>query len=251
MVGRSKAIYPAGMNDSSTEPSQSSLSSASEVFPRLVQMVSRLMSDRRRRRAEFVFTAGVIALAAKMAKADGVVLRAEVDAFREICEVPADEHENVSRLFNLAKGSVAGFEAYADQLGRHFGDAPDVLEDVLEGLFYIAKADGALHEGEVAYLEAVATRFGIADRYPPLLARHVHQSSSGPHAILGTHAGMERGALRKRYRELIARHHPDRLIAEGVPEPFLKLANDRLSAINAAYADVMAETAADTKRATG
>ena len=237
------------MNDPSSELAQSSPLPATDVFSRLVKMVSRLLGDRRRRRADFVFTAGVVALAAKMAKADGVVLCAEIDAFREICEVPADEHENVARLFNLAKGSVAGFEAYADQLGHHFGETPDVLEDVLEGLFHIAKADGALHEGEVTYLEAVATRFGISDRYPPLLARHAHLAAGSAHAILGTHVGMKEAAMRSRYRELVARHHPDRLIAQGMPEPFVKLANDRLSAINAAYAEVMAEMAIGTAAA--
>lgn len=214
-----------------------------DLLSRLTEMVSAVFGERRRRRADFVFTAGVIALAAKMAKADGIVLQAEIDAFLDICDIPDGEGENVSRLFNLAKRSVSGFEGYADQLGRYFGEAEDVLEDVLDGLFHIAKADGALHEDEVAYLETVAARFGISDRFASLMARHASPAGENPHGVLGTHPGMDADELRRRYRRLVAEHHPDRLIARGVPEAFVKLANERLAAINAAYDALSAQAA--------
>ena len=201
-----------------------------------------MLDKRRRRRTEFIFTAGLIALAAKMAKADGVVLGAEVAAFEAICDIPAEERENVARLFDLAKQSVAGFEGYADQLGRYFSHAPDVLEDVLDGLFHIAKADRALHGAELTYLRAVAERFGLAERFPSILARHVEPADDSPHAILGTHPGMDAGAIRRRYRVLVAQNHPDRLVAEGVPASFLRIANDRLAAINVAYRTLQSET---------
>ncbi len=208
----------------------------------LVEHVSAVQGARRRRKSEFVFTAGVIALAAKMAKADGVVLSSEIDAFLEICDVPQDEADNVSRLFNLAKQSVGGFKAYADQMGRYFGDAPDTLEHVLDGLFHIAKADGAVHDDEIAYLRAVADRFGIEERFEAILARHARAEGTDPHTVLGTRPGMDKAALRGRYRRLVAENHPDRLIARGVPPSFVKLANDRLAVINAAYAQVVAES---------
>jgi DnaJ like chaperone protein len=65
---------------------------------------------------QIAFTIGVIALGAKMAKADGVVTRDEIIAFKEVFKVPEGEMENVSRVFNLAKQDVVGYEAYANQL---------------------------------------------------------------------------------------------------------------------------------------
>src|SRR5262245_4750287 len=88
------------------------------------------------------FTIGMIALGAKMAKVDGAVSEGEVRAFREVFEIPAEELHNVAHVFNLAKKDVAGYELYAEQVARLFGDQPGVLEDVLDGLFHIAKADG-------------------------------------------------------------------------------------------------------------
>ncbi|MDP4823365.1 MAG: TerB family tellurite resistance protein, partial [Aestuariivirgaceae bacterium] len=98
------------------------------------------------------FTIGMIALGAKMAKADGVVTGSEVKAFREIFHVPPEELTHVARVFNLSKQDVAGFESYARQIGKLFHDRPAMLEDVLDGLFHIAKADDLLHDAEMAYL---------------------------------------------------------------------------------------------------
>src|SRR3712207_604447 len=90
---------------------------------------------------DLVFTTGLVALAAKMAKSDGVVVNREVEAFERIVDVPPADHGNVKRLFDLAKSTTEGFEVYARQLGEVFKDEPKLLEDVLDGLFHIAKAD--------------------------------------------------------------------------------------------------------------
>ncbi len=115
-----------------------------------------------------VFTIAIIALGAKMAKADGVVTRDEEEAFKRIFRVPPSEEANVRRIFNLARQDTAGFEAYAKQIARLFRGNPAILEDVLDGLFEIAKADGVLHPGELAFLERVAEIFGFTPvRIPP------------------------------------------------------------------------------------
>ena len=101
---------------------------------------------------QVAFTVGVIALGAKMAKADGVVTMDEVNAFKEVFKVPDGEMKNVARVFNLAKQDVAGYEAYAEQLATMFKGNRKLLEDVLEGLFHIAKADDALHPREEQFL---------------------------------------------------------------------------------------------------
>ncbi len=107
------------------------------------------------------FTIGVIALGAKMARVDGDVSRAELDAFRDFFHVPPGEERNVECFFNLAKRDAAGFEPYARQVAALFPDAPEVLENVLEGLFDIAKADGKVTADELEYLAEVARLFGL------------------------------------------------------------------------------------------
>ena len=113
---------------------------------------------------QVAFTVGVIMLGAKMAKADGVVTRDEVEAFKEVFKVPTGEQHNVARLFNLAKQDVAGYETYARQLRRLFHNNRELLSDVLDGLFHIAVADDKLHPGEDQFLARVAKEFGSRTR---------------------------------------------------------------------------------------
>ena len=186
-------------------------------------------------RREATFAIGVIALSAKMAKADGVVTRSEVDAFCRIFTIPPGEDRNVARLYNLAKQDVAGFDAYARDIARLLEDDPSMLEGVLDGLFDIARADGAIHERELAYLAEVARIFGFdQSAFARVRTRHVIDSVD-PYVVLDADRSWTHEQLQKQYRKLVLDNHPDRLIAKGVPAEFIRIANDRLAAINAAW----------------
>lgn len=190
-------------------------------------------------RRAVTFTIAMIALSAKMAKADGVVTRSEIDAFCSILSIPPGEQKNVARVYNLAKREVAGFEAYARDVARLLGDDPEMLEAVLDGLFEIAKADGAVHERELAYLARVAELFGFdAKAFARVRARHVAEDGVDPYLVLGADPAWDYARLQQQYRRLVAENHPDRLIARGVPEEFIQIANDRLAAINAAWEQI-------------
>jgi DnaJ like chaperone protein len=190
------------------------------------------------------FTIGMIALGAKMAKADGVVTEVEIQAFRQVFHVPDSELPAVARVFNLAKQDVAGYETYARQIARLFEARSALLEDVLDGLFHIAKADDALHPGELIYLESVAAVFGFTGLdYQRIRARH--QTVNGdPYLILGLERGVAPGEIKRRYRELVREYHPDRHIAAGVPEEMIEIATERLQKVNEAYEQIMRERAA-------
>lgn len=184
------------------------------------------------------FTAAMIALSAKMAKADGIVTSDEVLAFREIVEIPEGEERHVTSLFNLAQADVAGFDVYARRIAALFPDDSETLVDIIDGLFHIAKADGVVHENELVYLETVAEIFGISGReFRQIKARHL-QDSGDPYEILGIAQTAGDQEIKSHYRKLVAENHPDRLMARGVPEEFIKLANDRLAAINGAWAEI-------------
>ena len=188
------------------------------------------------------FTIAVVALAGKMARADGVVTEQEFQVFRQVFGVPPEEQANVQRIFNLARQDIAGYEHYAGQIARLFVGNPAMLEDILDGLFEIAKADGVLHPGEAAFLERVAEIFGFApNEYRRIRASHFAPELTDPYVILGLSYSADDNELRQTYRKLVRENHPDSLMARGVPPEFIKLANDKLAAINTAYEKICAE----------
>ncbi len=188
------------------------------------------------------FTIGMIALGAKMAKADGIVTGDEVKAFKQVFHVPQSELAAVARVFNLAKQDVAGYDSYARQIARLFHAKASTLENVMDGLFHIAKADGTLHPAELIYLENVAQLFGFsAHDFTRIKARHASVGADDPYLILDVDRAAGLAAIKVRYRKLVRDNHPDKQIAAGVPKEMVVLATDRLARINAAYEQIVKE----------
>ncbi|GIX16777.1 MAG: molecular chaperone DjlA [Rhodothalassiaceae bacterium] len=182
------------------------------------------------------FTIAVIALSAKMAKADGAVTEDEVAAFRRIFRPPPEEMSRVAKAYGRAQTTTLGYEAYAARLGRLFADRPGLLEDLLDALFYIARADGRVDEKELVFLHKVARSFGFSDaRFAAIRARNLGLMRDDPYAVLGLEPDAPFAEVRRRYLELVRQNHPDRLQAEGLPESFLAVANERMRQITGAY----------------
>jgi len=182
------------------------------------------------------FTIGVIALGAKMAKADGQVTRDEVEAFKQIFKVPPEDMKGVARVFNLARKDVAGYEAYASQIAHLFEPATQTLEDLLHGLFHIAKADDVVHPAELNYLSKVAEIFGFNEAgFSRIRAYHLGPDQSDPYTILGLESDASEEDTKRTWRALIMENHPDRAIARGLPQEFIDLATEKLASINDAY----------------
>jgi DnaJ like chaperone protein len=169
------------------------------------------------------------------------VLRSEVEAFERLVDVPPEERRNVARLFDLAKATTAGYEAYAAQIAELFSDERALLEDLLDGLFDIATADGAVHEAEFAYVGRVAAILGFDERdFERIAARHVRRPED-PYVVLGAGRNLSDDALKRHYRRLVAAIHPDREIARGLPPEAVRIATHRLAAVNAAFDRIAAE----------
>jgi DnaJ like chaperone protein len=199
------------------------------------------------------FTIAVIALGAKMAKADGKVTRDEVSAFRHVFAIPKEEEANAARVFNLARQDVAGFDAYARKVAALFrkpdeplcADDRNVLIDLLEGLFHIAMADGNYHPGEDDFLARVATIFGLDERcFSTLRARFVEGAPRDPFDVLGISHTASLAEARAAWKQAVRDSHPDAMIARGVPVEAVKLAERRLIAINAAWEEIATRRAA-------
>ena len=187
------------------------------------------------------FATAVIVLGAKLAKVDGVVTRDEVRAFKRVFRIDDGEVGDVARIYNQAKASAQGFEPYARQIAALFGHDPFLLEELLNGLFEVARADGELNPAEVDFLRRVAAIFGFdTAAFEMIRARFsaTARNLSGAddaYAVLGLTRSASDEEIKQTYRNLVREHHPDRLVAKGMPEEFVERANRTLAAINAAY----------------
>lgn len=193
------------------------------------------------------FTIAVIALSAKMAKADGRVTRDEVSAFRDVFHIPPADEPAAARVFNMAREDVAGFEQYAERIARMFRadgkpcGTDSVLCDLMEGLFHIATADGDYHPAEDAFLARVAEIFGMeAIAFKRLRARQVKGQAPDPYDVLGVPPDAPLDDIRATYRAEVRQTHPDQMMARGVPEEAIRLAERRMQAINRAWEEIQA-----------
>ncbi|MBO6853031.1 MAG: molecular chaperone DjiA [Marivivens sp.] len=185
------------------------------------------------------FTIAVIALGAKMAKADGRVTRDEVKAFREIFYIAPEEEENAARVFDLARQDVAGYDIYARRIRKMFSDGRGPLCDLLEGLFYIAMADGRYHPHEDAVLAEIARIFDLKEaEFKNVRARFVPDAERDPYDVLGVRPDQPLSEIRGVWKALIKESHPDKLVARGLPEEAIKLAERRVADLNRAWEEI-------------
>lgn len=190
------------------------------------------------------FTIAVIALGAKMAKADGQVTRNEVMAFREVFQIADNDAADAARVFNLARTDIAGFDVYARRIKAMFNDDAVILSDLMEGLFHIAMADGVYHPDENAFIEEVAEIFAMPEgEFEALRARFVPNSSPLPHTVLGIKPTASIEEARAAYRRLVRDNHPDALTARGLPEEAIRMAEKRMIDINRAWATISGRAA--------
>ena len=185
---------------------------------------------------QVAFTMAVIVLGAKMAKADGRVTRDEIAAFRQIFHIPPAEMKEVGKLFNAAAEDATGFEPYARQIADMFAHEPAVLEELLGGLFHIAKADGTVHTGELEYLRQVGAILGFEGHaFESIRSQHMGAAAADPYEVLGLTRDATDAEVKTAYRKRSREYHPDTLIAQGLPQEFIDLATEKMAAINTAH----------------
>ncbi|MDZ4318063.1 MAG: DnaJ family molecular chaperone, partial [Phenylobacterium sp.] len=188
------------------------------------------------------FSTAVTALGAKLARADGEAGRAEFDAFSEVFQSDEASRPNVRRLYNLARQTTRGFESYARRLARRYRNCPQILEDVLDGLFHIAASDGAVSDDEMVYLERVAELFGFSELvFRRLKATHMGLAADDPYAVLGAPHDASDDQLRAAWKIALIESHPDRARSRGLPQEFIEVAEAKAKAINAAFESAMRE----------
>ncbi len=195
------------------------------------------------------FSVSVIVLGAKLAKVDGPVTPTEILAFRESFRTEPYQLKEVGRLFDMARSSSEGYEAHAMRLSHLFMGEPAILEQILEGLFRVAKADTAyLARSEMIFLRRVAVIFGISEEEFSHIASQagVYITNAAqqaprrerPFDVLGLPNTASDDVIKRTYRALIRKHHPDKLQAAGLPPATVAEATEKMKRINAAYAEI-------------
>ena len=181
------------------------------------------------------FTVGVIVLSAKMAKADGKVTKEEIIAFKDKISVPEKEIKNVARLWDQSKKTTDGFEVYAQQICQLLGKNSSVLEELLNLLIIIAKADGKITEPEIFYLKQISVIFGFSiEKFERIYSSSLGKTSD-PYQILGVTRDTPILEIKNKWKILATNHHPDKLIAQGLPIDFIEKTTHRLQEINNAW----------------
>jgi len=188
------------------------------------------------------FTTAVTALGAKLAKADGRAQASEYEAFAEVFQPEPGSQGNVRRLYQLARQTTRGFESYARRLAKRYRHCPQLLEDVVDGLFFVATSDGVVTVDELAYLERVSALFGQSPlTFRRLKATHLGFDREDPYVVIGLPHDASDADLRAAWKAQLSEAHPDRARARGLPDEFIEVAEAKAAAINAAFDAIMRE----------
>jgi DnaJ like chaperone protein len=196
-------------------------------------------------RKDQLLAVSVVVLAAKLAKCDGPVTRAEIDAFKRQFRIPPEQVREIGRLFDQARDSAAGVQPTAAQLGQAFADTPGTLTDVLGALFAIARADGPVNQAELTLLRRIHTAFDLDDaawdQARGASARRPLSDAPDPYRVLGLSRAASDADIRSTWKRLVRENHPDSLASRGVAAEFVARATTKVAEINAAWDSIKRE----------
>ena len=182
-----------------------------------------------------IFAVALIVLSAKVCKADNVVTKEELLAVKEKLKIPESEIDNVGKLFNAAAKESTGYEPYCTQLNSVFANAPQVKEEIINILLYISESDG-IDIRETDLIKDIAKNLGFDDRkFQSIQESRKSSDKLNPYIVLGCNAEDNLQDIRKKYLLLSKEHHPDLLIAKGVPEEVLEESKKKMRSINSAW----------------
>ena len=204
--------------------------------------ISRISSSKKisgQQNAQEVFALSLIILSAKLSKADGHVSKEELIAVKEKLQIPDSEIDQVAQIFNKAKDESTGYEPYAKQIAEIFKGNINVLEEVINILFYIAEADGHVSSDEEDMIANIAYIFGLSQKqYQSIKESRKSSDKLNPYIVLESQPTDDLQIIRKKYIKLSKEHHPDLLMSKGVPVEVINESKNKMRAINAAWDQV-------------
>jgi DnaJ like chaperone protein len=188
------------------------------------------------------FATAVTALGAKLAMADGAADLIEEDAFLEVFSPEDKARGDVIKLYALAKQTSLGFESYAKRLAKRYASYPSLLDDVIEGLYYIAVSDGDLTQAEESYLSRVSELMGLDEaRIRRIRSLYIRPDDNDPWYVLGIDYSADWETIKAARTSLLRSFHPDTMRAKGLPEQYESLYHERSARINQAFDRIKAQ----------
>ena len=183
-----------------------------------------------------IFALSLIVLSAKLSKADGQVSKEELIAVKDKLKIPENELDQVGKIFNKAKNESAGYEPYAQQIAHIYRGNLNVLEEVVNILFYIAEADGNISQSEMNMIQDIAKIFGLNEnQFNSLKESRKSSDKLNPYIVLESNPNDDLSDIRKKYLKLSKEHHPDLLLSKGVPNEVIEESKKKMRAINSAW----------------
>lgn len=199
------------------------------------------------------FFEAMLVLGAKVCNADGQVDTEEIQTFKTYFGIDESSFPGSAEIFAKAAAAAGGVEASAQKVYALFEGQQELLEHIIIGLLQIAAADGVITDDEVKVIEKVCAVFKFSKSEVErlfLIFDHIRKdkkTSSGGHShfssntriehlkILGLSANASHDEVKVAYKELVRKHHPDLLMAQGVPLKRIKDSEEILKTVNAAY----------------
>ena len=183
-----------------------------------------------------IFALSLIVLSAKLSKADGQVSKEELIAVKDKLKIPENELDQVGKIFNKAKNESTGYEPYAQQIAQIYRGNLNVLEEVVNILFYIAEADGNISKSEMNMIQDIAKIFGLNEnQFNSLKESRKSSDKLNPYIVLESNPNDDLSDIRKKYIKLSKEHHPDLLLSKGVPNEVIEESKKKMRAINSAW----------------
>jgi DnaJ like chaperone protein len=149
--------------------------------------------------------------------------------------------KQVGAIWKEASQTSAGFEPYAQQLRDTFSRSPQMLEQIIIGLFEIGYADHDLSNPELKYIKKVSQIFGIDQAtFNRLRNSRPEFVKEDPYKVLGVNKSQSTSEIKKIYRNLARKNHPDIVRAKGITDKSLiTKAKENFQRINDAYEQVL------------
>ena len=186
-----------------------------------------------------IFALSLIVLSAKLSKADGQVSKEELIAVKDKLKIPENEIDQVGKIFNKAKNESTGYKPYAEQIAQIYKGNLNVLEEVINILFYIAEADGNISQSELVMIEDIARIFGLSgSQFNSLKESRKSSDKLNPYIVLESNSDDSLNEIRRRYIKLSKEHHPDLLLSKGVPPEVIEESKKKMRSINSAWDQV-------------
>ncbi len=183
-----------------------------------------------------IFALSLIVLSAKLSKVDGQVSKEELVAVKNKLRIPENEIDQVGKIFNKAKEESTGYEPYAQQIAQIYKGNLNVLEEVINILFYIAEADGNVSQSEFQMIEKIAQIFGLNEvQFNSIMESRKSSDKINPYIVLESNPDDSIENIRKKYLKLSKEHHPDLLMSKGVPQEVIDESKAKMRAINSAW----------------